>query len=377
MLRRLAAALLGVAAAGAAQAAPYANGFPAGPDFFPIAVWMQAPQRAPAYQKLGINTIVGLFEGPTEAQLAEAARHGIYVVAEQNETALKSPYRDVIKGWMQADEPDNAQLRGLGKFAPCVPASEVARRTAALKARDPTRPVLVNFGRGVADETWPGRGACTGDLGYYGEAMAQADIVSFDIYPVANDRPQVQGKLEYVARGVARLREREAPGQRVWADIETTGIYGRARVTPAQLRAEVWMALVHGATGIVYFAHEWTGGFREDGIFRYPEIVAEVARTNATLRSLARALNGPGHAGGVVGGAPVAALVKESDGRLYVLAVAMSTAAATADFALPGIDDAEATVIGEDRSVAVHEGRFADRFAGYGVHLYSLPLPPR
>jgi hypothetical protein len=277
----------------AAADGAFPNGFPADKSFFPIGVWQQWPGRAPSYQAIGINTIVGLYEGPTEAQLAELAKHGMFAVAEQNDVALGSANGAVIKGWMQGDEPDNAQPVRLGIYGPCIAAPDVARRTREMKARDPTRPVLINFGRGVADESWRGRGACTGDLNYYDAAIAGADILSFDIYPVASDTPHVRGRLEYVARGIANLTTRAAPGQAVWGFIETTSIEEKQHVTPAELRAEVWIALIHGATGIVYFVHEWTGGFREDGIFRYPETVAAVAKTNDAIRALAPVLNGP------------------------------------------------------------------------------------
>jgi hypothetical protein len=249
----------------------FRNGFPADRSFFPIGVWQQWPGRAPSYQAIGINTFVGLYEGPTEEQLAELAKHGMFAIAEQNDIGLASANGGVIKGWIQGDEPDNAQPIGLGIYGPCIAAPEVARRTREMRARDPTRPIMLNFGRGVADENWPGRGACTGDLDYYDAAIAGADILSFDIYPVASDTAHVRGKLEYIARGIASLTTRAAAGQAVWGVIETTSIEARQHVTPAELRAEVWMALIHGASGIVYFVHEWTGGFREDGIFRYPE----------------------------------------------------------------------------------------------------------
>jgi hypothetical protein len=258
----------------------FRNGFPADTGFFPIGVWLQSPERAPRYQAMGINTIVGLYEGPTEAQLAELAKHGMFAIAEQNDIALGSVNGAVIKGWMQADEPDNAQPIGNGQYGPCIAVAEVARRSRTMKARDPTRPVLLNFGRGVADESWPGRGACTGDLDYYDAAIAGADILAFDIYPVASDTPHVRGRLEYVARGIANLKRRAAGGQAIWGVIETTAIEARQHVTPAELRAEIWMALIHGATGIVYFVHEWIGGFREDGIFRYPDTVAAVTKAN-------------------------------------------------------------------------------------------------
>jgi hypothetical protein len=77
------------------------------------------------------------------------------------------------------------------------------------------------------------------------------------------------------------------PGQSVWTAIETTALDPARPVKPAEVRAEVWMALIHGARGIVYFVHEWAGGFREDGIFRHPDVVREVALINRTVKSLA------------------------------------------------------------------------------------------
>ena len=47
----------------------FANGPPADPSFFPIGVWLQSPHNAKAYRELGINLYVGLYGGPTEAQL--------------------------------------------------------------------------------------------------------------------------------------------------------------------------------------------------------------------------------------------------------------------------------------------------------------------
>ena len=75
----------------------YQNGFPSGAEFFPIGVWLQSPSNASEFQAIGINTFVGLWEGPTEAQLATLKRFGMFVVTDQNETALVSSNRDIIK----------------------------------------------------------------------------------------------------------------------------------------------------------------------------------------------------------------------------------------------------------------------------------------
>ena len=63
----------------------------------------------------------------------------------------------------------------------------------------------------------------------------------------------------------------------------------RKAVTPeSKGGAEVWMSLIYGSKGIVYFVHEWYPDFKEAGIFRHPEIVAEVNKTNNQIKELVR-----------------------------------------------------------------------------------------
>ena len=45
------------------------NGPSPDPAYFPIDVWLQSPHRAQAYQAIGVNTYVGLLQGPTSEQL--------------------------------------------------------------------------------------------------------------------------------------------------------------------------------------------------------------------------------------------------------------------------------------------------------------------
>lgn len=351
------------------------NGFPADADFFPIGVWLQSPIRAASYKAIGINTFVGLDKGPNEQQLAELARHQMFAVAAQNKVALQSVNRDTIKAWMQDDEPDNAQPIGLGRYGTCVPAAEVVRRTQQMKARDPTRPVLINFGQGVANEFWRGRGGCNGDQGYYDVAIRGADILSYDIYPVGTDKPQVKGKLEYVARGVTNLVKRAADGQSVWMALETTALDPTRRPTAAEVRAEVWMALIHGATGIFYFVHEFKPDFREDAIFRYPDIVEEVTRTNKLIKSLSPALRSASvsEAISVNSNVPIATMVKVYKDTTYVFAVSMQNSPSTARITINDLHHTSARVIGEARNVSIEQNSFEDHFEGYGVHLYQIP----
>ena len=347
-----------------------------GAGFFPIAVWMQSPSHAARYRELGINTYLGLWNGPTEEQLAELARTGMSAITEQNEIGLKSVNRHVITGWMQRDEPDNAQLSALGGYAPCIPAIDVARRTREIIARDATRPVTLIFGPGVADTAWKGRGACSGDMNYYDIAVEDAGIISFDIYPVGSDTARVKGKLEYVAQGVVNLVKRARGNQTVWTAVETTALDVRRPVKPLEVRAEVWMALIHGAKGICYFVHEFAPTFQEDGIFRHPDIVKEVTDINRSLIGLAPVLNSENVNGRVAieSPVPIATMLKRRGSDLYLFTVSMRNEASEPRIFVDGVGDAVALVLDENRTVSIRRGGFVDAFPGYGVHRYKIAL---
>jgi hypothetical protein len=234
---------------------------------------------------------------------------------------------------------------------------------------------MINFGQGVVNEYWRGRGSCNGNQKYYDDAIQGADILSYDIYPVGSGTPQVKGKLEYVARGVTNLVKRIASGQRVCTAIETTALDPVQPVTPAQVRSEVWMALIHGAKGIFYFVHEFTPKFREDALFRRLEVVEEVARTNQQIKSLSLVLSGPNvlQMVAVKSNVPIATMVKRHENTVYIFAVAMENSPSAPRFVVDGMGDTQARVIGEHRSVTITRGGFDDSFDGYGVHLYQIP----
>ncbi|MFL6814758.1 MAG: hypothetical protein ACJ8EK_12040, partial [Bradyrhizobium sp.] len=176
-------------------------------------------------------------------------------------------------------------------------------------------------------------------------------------------------------RGVTNLLKRASNGQRVWMALETTALDPTRGPTAAEVRSEVWMALIHGATGIFYFVHEFKPDFREDAIFRYPDIVAEVTRTNKLIKSLSPALRSPGVSGAITvsSNVPVATMVKVYQDTTYIFAVAMQNAPSTARFAINDLHQTSARVIGEDRNLSIAQGSFEDHFEGYGVHLYQLP----
>ena len=364
--------------AGGAETSPYAawrSGPSTAPDYFPIAVWLQAPANAAKYHAIGINTYVGLWRGPNEAQLAELEKNGISVFCGFNPKLVESK---TIVGWMHGDEPDNAQAlpKGQKGYGPPILPEKIVADYQKIREADPTRPVMLNLGQGVAFDNYVGRGVRRGKLEDYPNYIKGSDIVSFDIYTAVHDAPDVAGKLEFVAKGVDRLREWSADQKVVWNCIETTHISNEhTKPTPAQVRSEVWMSLIHGSRGIIYFAHEFKPRFIEAGLLADGEMAKGVGAINAQVRDLAPALNAPAEplpAGAVTSsdaGVPIACTVRRAGGTRYVFAVAMRNQATRGTFKLPGVNG-RVDVIGEHRSLEAKDGTFEDAFTGYEVHLY-------
>ncbi len=355
------------------------HGPPTGTDYFPIAVWLQDPANAARYRDAGINLYVGLWDGPTESQLSALAAAGMQVICDQNSVGLRHLADPVIVGWMRGDEPDNAQAlpdnKGWGP--PIVPDTVVAQYQ-RIKAADPSRPTLLNLGQGVAWDEYVGRGVRTGHPEDYPAYARAADIVSFDIYPAASEYPQIAANLWYVARGVQRLRQWAAADQPVWNCIEVGRIYAADRqATPKQVRAEVWMSLIHGSTGLVYFVHEWYPKFNEHALLDDPAMLAEVTAINSQIHALAPVLNSPTVADGATvtpadASVPLAAMTKQYDGATYIFVVSLRGTATAATVALTGSRHTTAEVLGENRGVSVQQGAFSDTFEPWGVHLYCL-----
>jgi hypothetical protein len=363
-------------------ASPYAkwkHGPPSDPGFFPIAVWLQDPRNAAQYRAAGFNTYVGLWKGPTEEQLAALKVAGMKVICDQNAVGLKHLDDPTIIGWMHGDEPDNAQaIKGSKGYGPPIPAATIVRDYEKIRAADPSRPVMLNLGQGVAWDEWHGRGVRSRHPEDYPEYIRGCDIVSFDIYPVAHSSPQVAGNLWYVAQGVERLVKWSAGHKVVWNCIECTRIQSKSKATPAQVRSEVWMSLIHGSMGLIYFVHEWQPKFDEAALLHDPEMLKAVMAINRQVAELAPVLNRPTvtNAAQVTcsdTNVPVHFMLKRRAGATYLFAVAMRSGETIATFTVKGIEDKTVVeVLGEDRTLQVRKGDFRDEFNDFAAHCYRI-----
>ena len=347
------------------------RGFPADPSYFPIGVWMQNPANAARFQAVGINHYIGLWQGPTEEQLTSMAEAGMHVVCEQAGVWQQHLDNALVQGWLDAAAPDNAQENPDGSYSPCIAPAVTQQNYAAMSAADPTRPVTLMLGQGVATPDWEGRGECTGQAEDYPEYAKAADVLVNYTYPLNNQHP-----LELVATGIGNLNRYAGYTKPIFADLEASNINGSVRPTPHQLRAEVWMSIIHGAAGVQYFCHQIEPNFSETDCLDDDATAAALKQINAQLTELAPALNAQSFALTPVSSnasAPVRAVLRKVGAERYVFAVNMADAATTATFALTGIGaPTSLEVLGEGRNLTPTNDAFEDAFEGYGVHLYRL-----
>jgi hypothetical protein len=360
-------------------AASRAEGLVAKGNYFPIGVWLQSPNNAAKYKAVGINTYIALDHGANAEQLTTLEKAGMQVACSPNAVALDPRWSKVVVGWIQGDEPDNAQAKrngGKGYDPPITP-DVIVSRYKATKPRDPlNRPIMLNLGQGVAWDQYVGRGTRTDHPEDYAKYAVGSDVVSFDIYPACStDRP-VAGKLSFVGNGVKRLVSWVDNKKPVFACIETSHIGNpKKMVTPEQMRDEVWMAIINGARGITYFCHEFSPKFIEAGMLAHPEIAEEVKKVNAEIQSLAEVINeGKPVEGASASEKDITLMAHRLNGDDYFFASEMAPGAIKPTFSAPSLKgNFKVEVVGEDRSIEAVNGQWSDSFAGYQAHIYHLP----
>ena len=247
---------------------------------------------------------------------------------------------------------------------------EIARQFAAKQAADPDRPVYLNLTSRFLE------GYRKLPLEKYEGYCAATDIVGYDHYPIYGwGRPD---RIHEIAQATAALRGLAGEGKPVWAILEVTN--GGQWVsddtpppTPTELRAEVWMAVINGATGIGYFPHVWKPKYEQ---CRIPEENQQALReVNAEVTDLAPVILGAALEGVTCespGDLPVDVTAREADDATYIFAVNLLREERAATFTVPGLTaGAKVEVLGEGRVLEAADGSFSDTFGELDVHLYK------
>lgn len=346
--------------------------------YFPIAVWLQQTAHAKTYRDMGVNTYVGLWNGLDARQWDELVAADMRLMVAQNDFALSLGNHPLLCAWTLGDEPDNAQWNEREKrYDPCIEPEKIVARYKQIKEKDPSRPVYLNLGQGVSFTQWVGRGACTGNTALYPEYIKGADIISYDIYPVNNADTLISGRLWYVAKGVDSLHVWSDYNKPVWCWIETSkiGKDSPRKPTPAEVKTQVWMALIHGVKGFGYFCHSFLDVQDDAAPLHDAEMRQGITAINREVTALAPALNSPtlpDYASVEVtpDSIPIDIMAKANNGAHYLFAVAMRPGSCEATFRVASGKKVE--VIGENRTLQVKNRRFTDTFGSYGVRLYKI-----
>ncbi len=352
------------------------------PNFFPIAVWLQNPSNAMEYKLNGINMFVGLWGGIDQTKLEDLKKAGMKVICEQNAFGLSHKDDTTIYAWMHGDEPDNAQMnRSTKKYDPCIEPAIIINSYADIKNQDPSRPVYLNLGQGVAYTNYIGRGTCRGDIDKYKVStngyLKGCDIASFDIYPVNNSDSESQNNLWFVSKGIDSLISWSDRSKPVWCWIECTKIGGKSsrKPTTSEVKAEVWMALIHGANGFGYFCHSFVAPQDEAALLHDSVMLQAIKEINSQVYSLAPLLNSPNTTGFATvnssnNSVPIDFMTKSNGQSAYIFSVSMRCRFTTATFNIASGTNVE--VIGEGRTINIANGKFTDEFTPYEVHLYKI-----
>lgn len=331
---------------------------------FVIGVWSQPAWSMQKWKDRGINTAIG-YESlsgtvSVDSFSQQVSKLGMYMIRHPNWANLASDkqYTNLL-AWMHNDEPDYKN----------VPASKLQADYAKLKAANHNLPVFVNFAGSFA--LWGYGGKKQAD---YQAWMKGADWISNDLYPItAHNRPSA---LDAAGLAVERLANWSG-GKRQFSVIEASDQElsdhpDYPGVTPDQFRAQVFNAVIKGATGIIYFPQKIGGGFKFDNMTTPVE--AEMKSVNARLTRIGAALMSRKDPAGVnvdVDGA-LRATWRIHNGKTYIIVLNHSTQAVAARFTVSGVKDANATVDAENRSVAIKSGQITDTFKPFQAHVYVV-----
>lgn len=381
-------------------------------SFFPIGIYHAVHGDAfgqrhdlADFAAAGFNTVHLWPVQDIDAALDAAERLGLQVVVQHPDEGLarRRHGSPAMLAWMLEDEPSEF-----------IPAAQQSQRLAAFdlqvarfKSFDLHRAILLVDGPGIAPRyQWNWR-----------NWLPKADIAAQFNYPFARRFDPVLD-IDRVALSVSRAVRLTGGTKPIWyiAQSFADPVRGWYMPTPEQLRALVFTALVHGASGVIHFSYDSHGTRDGDVLGISPAPLADhgdvpdydnsgrpalkanavqlsasralwqsVAELNRELAALAPSLLQPTATlncdvratGNHRRSQPIRLLVKPADsGELLLIAVNIEAVALQADITC----DADIAALSPYSPVAlptIHletPRRFHDELRPFGVHLYRLRL---
>ena len=220
-------------------------------------------------QKYGIKALVHLDEINTAvASGVLPAGRNMFQLAEDAIKSVKN--HPALAGYYMIDEPGNSPDM----------AKRIADAKQALETVDPKCPGF----------------SCL--LGGYEDLLKTVDyqVLMIDIYPLhPNWSGDWSGYIAELERG-----QRNAGSRPLWVIMQAFGKPNNSWMIPnaEQVRAQVWLALAHGAKGMLYFIYQSTTGFQGEWLQGLVDMdlkpmdgrLDEVGRLNANIKKIAPTL---------------------------------------------------------------------------------------
>ncbi|BCW35096.1 hypothetical protein StoSoilA2_11520 [Arthrobacter sp. StoSoilA2] len=195
-------------------------------------------------------------------------------------------------------------------------------------------------------------------------------------------------KSTELMREINKYRGVQSP---IWALPEVVSIGGDAgdyrQITPAQVKAQVWAALIHEARGIMWFTQSpdqpqinecQTGDalatVRLTDAACARDQVQAMGEINAEVKALAPVLNTQSYVWNFGDGLDT--MLKSYNGDAYIFAMTQDALTGQRTFTLPtGVTPKTVEVVNENRTIAVKDGKFTDDFSVESTHhVYKVRL---
>ena len=354
------------------------------PGFFPISVFYGKPEHAGALHALGINTYMAAEHDGTP--LKYVTDRGIDVLAQQEEfTPAEVGTNPHVVGWFISDECEMG-------YSGCPEeefASLAQERAYVAKVRgyNDGRFTQANFGNGILDTWWA---PTTMDDHVQLMDAASADKYTYtsphiwEIVPNSPHWPKGATVSSAASYGwqVDQMKTFQDPDRLrpIWTFVETAMPLleegGAQSITPDQLEGAVWSAIIHEARGVAFFQHNNNGQCGNYSLLDCgPALQAKVTALTRKIRELAPVINSQSYVYDFANGTDT--MLKADATHAYVFAgIGLLESPGSKTFRLPpGVNGTSVTVVGENRTIDVVNGRFTDSFAAeYTHHVYRIGL---
>lgn len=252
---------------------------------------MQPASNFAKWQARGVNTIVTDKSKPDSPPETAASRTGYFNAAQAASLSViigpdaADTSRPGLLAWSQKDEPEDwghVLKNADGSFDWKATTDGYISDYARFKSFGTSVPVFGNFNGGpILSARESDTNPKNVTLPMYREFAKGTDWLAADFYIRPQGRPpeqianygKVQDRLALIA-----------PGKPSFAIVECAdqGLTGGAAPSASEVRAAVWIAIIHGARGIIFFPLKVQGGFSFDNT--PPDVAAAMPGIAAELQ---------------------------------------------------------------------------------------------